>query len=223
MLVNNLADELCKSLYITKNIYIEGDKNGFNSKMAIEKFRISLKKMDFEKQKLDLEELKNKYIKSDFILEIIKYDTTVRDITIKISEIVKKPLITNNKKILKDKLNAMRKNRNKVEDYKCSENVSDDILKEYIKLKKISKMPIPEPNEILSNPEQYKPILSMVLNTKMVNQMGINHPYIRYFKLIAQKLNFKPSEIPQEILENVKQELSSNKLSNNDDDTDEED
>lgn len=236
-LIDNLADELVASgysVYIPKNVCIEGDKNGFNSKMALEKFKTSVKNMDrdINKNELDLEELKNKYVKSNYILEIIKHDQSNKDIIIKISENNKQQSNTDDtkKKILKDKLNSMKKNRTNVEYHKAkqNENIPDDILKEYLKLKKVCNMPIPEPGEILSNPEQYKPILSMVLNNKMTSQIGTMHPYIKYFKLIAQKLNIKPLDIPSEVLENIKSEISkseisNNKISNNDDDTDEED
>lgn len=236
ILIDNLAEELCYSVYIPKNVCIQGDKNGFNSKIAIEKFKSSVKNMDrdINKNELDLEELKNKYVKSNYILEIIKHDQSNKDIIIKISEnnITKSNTDDTKKQILKDKLNSMKKNRTNVEYHKAkqNENIPDDILKEYQKLKKVCNMPIPEPGEILSNPDQYKPILSMVLNNKMTSQIGSSHPYIKYFKLIALKLNMKPLDIPSEIIENIKSEIENgklettkNKISNTDDDTDEED
>ena len=216
--------EIKSIIYVKKNIYIDGDKNGFNSKMAIEKFKNCIKNMDEKDNNINLEELK-KYIKPKYNLEIIKYNTQDAEIIIKISEI---PLINNEtkRKLLKEKINAMKNHRTNIDIHKAktSDNVSDEILKEYIKLKKISKVPVPEPSEILSNPEQYKPILSMVLNNGMINQIGNNHPYIRYFKLIAEKLNIKPSNLePMNDNEDVIPKLIPNKLSNNDDDTDDED
>lgn len=227
MIINNFTEELGESIlpvFILKHVHIEGDKNGFNSKMALSKFKTSIKKMDYDNKNINLEELKNKYIKSNFILEIMKYDTNDKDIIIKILELEleKKILETNcnNKNAIKNKLNAMKKNRNK-----ANENISDDIFKEYTKLKKISNMPLPEPNEILSNPEQYKPLISMILNNKMINQMGINHPYIKYFKLIANKLNIQSTTttLNDSVCKEKISQIISNKISNNDDDTDEED
>jgi len=205
-------------VYLTKCVFIEGDKTGFNSKIAIEKFKSCVKKMDETESKLNLEELQKKYVKPEFKLEIIKYDSNNKDIIIKI-------LINNkyeeNRKVLKEKIKLLKKNRTNSDYHKAKldENVSDEILKEYNKLKKMTKMPVPEPSEILSNPEQYKPLLSMVLNNQMINQMGANHPYIKYFKLIAEKLNIQPEPIPTITTNNI----SANKLSQNDDDTDEED
>jgi hypothetical protein len=209
------------SLNLIKNVFIEGDKIGFNSKMAIEKFKTCVKKMDETKSELNLEELQKKYIKPEFKLEIIKYDPCIKDIIIKISINNK---YEENRKVLKEKIKLLKKDRTNSDYHKAkqNENVSDEILKEYNNLKKMTKMPVPDPSEILSNPEQYKPILSMVLNNKMINKMGVNHPYIKYFKLIAQKLNIQP-ELDSEPEPDIKNTVvSANELSQNED-TDEED
>jgi hypothetical protein len=197
-----------------KNVCIEGDKTCFNSKIAVEKFKTCVRNMDSTDSKLNLEELQKKYIKPEFKLEIIKYDPNDENIIFKISINDKHE---ENKKILKDKIKSLKKNRTNSDYYKAKqdENVTDEILKEYNNLKKITKMPVPEPSEILSNPEQFKPLLNMVLNNKMVNQMGTNHPYIKYFKLIADKLNIQS--------EPDSPNITANKISKNDDDTDEED
>jgi hypothetical protein len=218
--------ELIKESY-PKNVFIEGNKDGFNSKMAVEKFKISVKKMDMESSKLNLEELQKKYIKAEYKLELVKYESTESNIIIKLS-LIEKPIDKDsNRKLLKQKLKTMKKDRNKFDYYKVNDDdeVSNDIFKEYINLKKTCKMPIPEPNEILSNPDQYKPLLNMILNNQMINQMGANHPYIRYFKLIAEKLNVQNENIEDtlEHISEVKPNIVQNKPSTTDDDTDEED
>ena len=217
-IINELTDELCPPVlgaYLPKNVCIEGDKDGFNSKIAIDKFKTRVKQMDIKYDKLDLEELQKKYIKSDFKLELIKHHHNEKNIIIKISHKV------DNKKLLKEKLKLMKNNRTNTEYHKAKldENVPDDILKEYNNLRKVSKMPVPSPSEILSNPEQYKPLLNIILNNQMINQMGANHPYIRYFKLISEKLNLQINDTIPEIIPNV----TPNKISTTDDDTDEED
>ena len=220
----------CKTesnVYVKKNVYIDGDKSGFNSKMAIEKFKNCVKIMDEKDHNLNLEELKKKYIKPNHNLEIIKYNTQDAEIIMKISPVLLIDTETK-RKLLKEKINALKNHRTNIDIHKAktSDNVSDEILKEYIRLKKISKMPVPEPSEILSNPEQYRPILSMVLNNGMINQIGNNHPYIRYFKLIAEKLNIQPTNlghVNEDDNEDAIPKLIANKISNNDDDTDDED
>ena len=107
-----------------------------------------------------------------------------------------------------------------------------------MKLKQISKMPIPEPNEIFAHQEEYKPIISMVLQNSMMQQLGSNHPYVRYFKLIAEKLgvetvlpiptqNFLSEDKIKEMKDFVKNqeqvvEIKGNEMSK-DDETDSED
>ena len=127
-----------------------------------------------------------------------------------------------NKKSLKEKIRLMKKNRTNSDFHKAKldDNVSDEILKEYNNLRKVSKMPVPEPSEILSNPEQYKPLLNMVLNNQMINQIGVNHPYIKYFKLISDKLNIQSTDPKPELIDT---NTIPNKISTSDDDTDEED
>lgn len=73
-----------------------------------------------------------------------------------------------------------------------------------MKLKKISKMPIPEPNEIFARPEEYKPVISMVLQNNMMKQLPLAHPYVRYFKLIAEKIGLDmPLPIPTQDFTNM--------------------
>jgi len=235
-IINELTEELCPpqdennnlisiSKYISKNVCIEGNKEGFNSKIAIDKFKTAVKKMDQKELKVNLEELQ-KYIKPEYILELLKHNQSEKDIIFKVSE---KPKINeqkeDKKKVLQEKLKNMKKNRTNSDYHKAKndENVSDEILKEYNSLKKISKMPVPEPSEMLANPDQYKPLLSMVLNNQMINQMGANHPYIRYFKLISDKLNMMSNNNSIPDVESISSKITTNKISNNDDDTDEED
>lgn len=234
-IVNELTDELCSPQdeyiysvleYIPKNVCIEGNKDGFNSKIAIDKFKTAVKKMDRKETKINIEELQ-KYIKPEFKLELVKYNPSEKDVIFKVSEKPKevKELKEDKKKVLQEKLKNMKKNRTNSDYHKAKndDNVTDEILKEYNSLKKISKMPVPEPSEMLSNPEQYKPLLSMVLNNQMINQMGANHPYIRYFKLISDKLNMSSSNNSIPDVESLSSKITTNKISNNDDDTDEED
>ena len=186
------------------NVYIEGDKSGFNSKVAVDKFKAMVKK----DTNIDVISLKSKYIKSDYKLEIVnKTDTEIK---FKLSQEKNETPEVNNRELLKTKLNMMRKNRTNTEIHKAkaNKNVPEDILNEYMKLKKLANnMPIPEPSEILANPEQYRPVISMVLGNSMMKQYGTNHPYVRYFKLLAEKLGVDealpvPTQDYSEVLKN---------------------
>lgn len=179
------------------NVFIEGDKSGFNSKNAFDKFKQAVKSSD----NFDLVELTKKYIKSGFVVEQV--DRTNNDIKFMVGkenqeskeETVVPQLSEKDQKrqMLKAKINLMRQDRtNSVyHKAKASNNVPDEILSEYMKLKQISKTPIPEPNEILAHPEEYKPIISMILQNSMMKQLNSTHPYVRYFKLIAEKIGLE--------------------------------
>jgi hypothetical protein len=171
------------------NVIIEGDKFGFNSKNAVDKFKQAVK----SSENFDLVELTKKYVKSGFVLEQVeKTDHSYKFMIGKENSEVKPELSEKEqkRKMLKAKINMMRQDRTNSVYHRAraNENVSSEILSEYMKLKQISKMPIPEPNEILANPEEYKPVIAMVLQNSMMKQLSSSHPYVRYFRLIAEKL-----------------------------------
>lgn len=176
------------------NVFIEGDKSGFNSKNAFDKFKQAVKSSD----NFDLVELTKKYVKSGFVVEQV--DRTNNNIKFMIGKENQEETVVpqmsekdQKRQMLKAKINLMRQDRtNSVyHKAKASSNVPAEILSEYMKLKQISKMPIPEPNEILAHPEEYKPIVSMILQNSMMKQLNSTHPYVRYFKLIAEKIGLE--------------------------------
>ena len=174
------------------NVYIEGSKDGFKSKAAVDKFKTSVKNnVDF-----NINELKERFIEASFNLELL--EKTETDIKFKLSKNVDNSQ-EKQRELLRAKLNIMKKNRTNSDIHKARNNktVPDDILDEYMKLKKISTMPIPEPSDILSKPEEYKPIIQMVLGNSMMKQYPSNHPYVRYFKLLAEKIGaLEPLPVP---------------------------
>jgi len=214
-----------------KNIHIEGYKCGFNSKMAIDKFKKSIKSMD-KNNKINLDELQKKYIKLNYNIELVEYDKNSDKIIIKvvINDQVNKVVIDDNILKLKERIKELTSARNKVNycDKKSdeNENISKIIFKEYTKLKKMFKIPIPTPSEIFSNPTQYKPMITMILN----NKSSGSHPLVKYFKLIMNELsihelsNDSETVVNEPVINNkyIIPEIKSNKISNNED-TDDED
>jgi hypothetical protein len=182
----------------TRTIEIEGDRNGFNSKSAIEKFKQNVR----SSSELNMEELMKKYVKNEYVLELVdeQTETTIKFL-IKLKEQhsdVKVLESTNSKtqekntkrELLKAKIHNMRQMRTNSYYHKArtSSIVPDDILLEYKKLMQISKTPVPEPSEILANPEQYRPLITMTLNNSMMKSLPQNHPYVRYFKMVAKHI-----------------------------------
>jgi hypothetical protein len=176
------------------NVYIDGDKSGFNSKAAVDKFKTSVKKSN----DVNVVELANKYINKTYKLELVsKNDTEVR---FNLSKLQVETVSDKDKRdMLRAKLNLMKNNRTNSDVHKArtSDVVPEDILREYTKLKRVSKMPIPEPSEVLSKPDEYKPMLAMVLGNEAMRQLGQSHPYVRYFRLLAEKLGVEaPLPVP---------------------------
>lgn len=215
------------------NVIIEGDKSGFNSKNAVDKFKQAVK----SSENFDLVELTKKYVKSGFVLEQVeKTDNSYKFMIGKENSEAEKqePQLDEKeqrRKMLKAKINLMRQDRTNSVYHKAraNDNVPSEILSEYMKLKQISKMPIPEPNEIFAHPEEYKPVISMVLQNSMMKQLSSSHPYVRYFRLIAEKLGVDmPLPIPtQDFLTGNKiqekiVEITGNEMSKDADTDDEE-
>jgi hypothetical protein len=189
-----------------KHVYVEGDKTGFNSKTALQKFKETIRKdpnVDFQK-----------YIKPNYELnlvettaEYVKYTINLKNETKQFS---KKQMFQAKLKLLADKrTNINIKNLSFHKDI-----VPPEITTIYKKLVKTTHTPIPEPYEILKNPEQYKPFILQVLRTNMDNT---NQLYLNYFKLLAKQVGLMPTNIPNANLVAVNEP----KLNSNDTDTDE--
>jgi hypothetical protein len=174
------------------NVYIDGDKSGFNSKVAVDKFKQAVK----QNVEINVVELANKYINKLYKLDLVnKTDNDIR------FNVTKLEVTNNNDKrdMLRAKLNLMKNTRTNIDLHRArtSDVVPEDILREYTKLKRMSKMPVPEPSEVLSKPDEYKPMLAMVLGNEMMQKLGQTHPYVRYFKLLAEKLGVEmPLPVP---------------------------
>lgn len=169
-----------------KFVQIDGDKSYFNSKSAIDKFKNFIK----TNENYDLNELSTKYLKEGFkLVQLNKMDDGYK-FRIEQKETKKEDDNTKTRDILRARLYNMKQMRTNGFYHKAknSANVPDDILCEYKKLIKISNVPIPEPSEILANPEQYKSVVSIVLNNNMMKTLPKTHPYVKYFKLIAKEL-----------------------------------
>ena len=209
------------------NVFIDGDKSNFVSKLSINKFKQKVKQPDFQLD--DLNNISSLYLKPKYLFHFISHENNDYKF-----EIIKKPKDTPKPKkpketvemdekgklreLMRSKINLMTKNRTN-HDYhkaKLSGKVDDEILEEYAKLKKVSKIPVPDPYEVINDPEQYKPIISMVLNNDIMNTLGKSHSYIKYFTLLANKigatamLNPATAPIPTQDFTNNATQLPSN-------------
>jgi hypothetical protein len=237
------------------NVFIDGDKTCFISKSSIQKFKQIVRTSEFNINNVD--ELSNKFMKPGFKLicyehtHNLEYKFKIDDIKIddmKITDTKINNGVINSDKTQKDKLrdkikelSKIRKNSNYYKPKSSNntdntDNITPDvaeIYKEYNKLVKLSKVsiPIPEPKEILENPDQYKSILSMVLSNGSMNKLGKNNPYFRYFTLLANKIGAQKIKINEEDREIIHKDVVEmldlkqvvgNTISDNDVDTEDE-
>lgn len=168
-------------------IVIDGTKEAFLSKNAVDKFKTYVK-TNFNN--LNMEELHNKYIKKEYRLDLTT--NTDEQAVFKVIDLVENQK-EENKKMLRAKLKLLTGRAN-VYNNRANSDIPDEILREYTKLKSMSKVPIPEPSEIFAKPDEFKPMIKLVLKNSMINKLGSKHPYVRYFTLLAQHLNISSDD-----------------------------
>jgi hypothetical protein len=186
------------------NIYIDGDKNAFNSKTSINKFKMFIK----NNKTFDIQELQHKYIHYNYKLELvektneyIKFKVSVNDRNKNTDTLVK----------LKDKLKLMKDIRIKNDD------INIDIL--YNKLKKLNaNVPLPSPSDALKDPDKYKPIIASITAT-LSKKCNANNNYIKYFKLLSEHIGCTNEDIIN--TDEINQSLNNLHNTINDDDNNE--
>jgi len=183
-----------------KSIIIEGNKTLFSTKAAVDRLKRDLR--EDNKKKLDV----NDYFKEGVSYNIISDSDT--EMKIQLVNIEKKPIIDNEpiidsyskKKMLKEKLKMMR--QNKLSFSQITQNlknkVPSDVLDAYIQLKKVHlKLPIsiPQPDVILSKPDEFKPVIySMIQSFGMFK--GKNNIIVNYYRLLAKHLGLPTAFVP---------------------------
>lgn len=174
------------------NIFIEGDNDGFNSQNAKFKFKQTVKQQLQNNNAFfssDYSKYFNKYVKDDYELKFKSFKDG--NVTVSLN---KKVVPKNNftrRELLKSKIKMMSDKRTNANYYKAknSDVVPSDVLDMYNKASKLSNVPIPEPDEILKHPEQYKFLVESMLSNPDFSKN--NTPYFKYFKLLGDKLGVK--------------------------------
>lgn len=187
-----------------KNVFIEGDKTGFYSKTSITKFKDMIK----NNNNCDIAELKRLYIKNEYNLELISKEFDYIKFNLSLSS-----QINNNelKLNLKQKIKEIKSNRTKISNNDTSENLN----KLYADVKKInSNIPIPEPETVLQNPVQFKPIITL-LEKSLRNKMGNSNPCIKYLNALLNKINNDSTNESSNVLPNTNLNLSNNDNNDN--------
>ena len=175
-----------------KSIIIEGDKNLFSTKAAVDRLKRDLR--EDNKKKLGV----NDYFKQGFSYNIISNSDT--EMKIQLVNIEKSIIIDNEskKKMLREKLKTMK--QNKLSFSQITQNlknkVPSDVLEAYIQLKKVHlKIPIHQPDDVLSKPDEFKTVIySMIQSFGMFK--GKNNLIVNYYRLLAKHLGLPTSFVP---------------------------
>ena len=195
-----------------KSIIIEGDKTLFSSKAAIDRLKRDLR--EDNKEKLAI----NNYLNEGWTYKIISNTDT--QIKIEIVKEEKEETKEEKRKILKEKLKMAR--INKLSPVQIKQNLKNkvpaDLLEAYLKLKKVQlKVPVPSPDMVLSNPDEFTKIIqTMIQSFGMFN--GTNNPIVNYYRLLAKHLDLpttftppKPNVQTNDFIEMLRKQRENNK------------
>ena len=195
-----------------KSIIIEGDKTLFSSKAAIDRLKRDLR--EDNKEKLAI----NNYLNEGWTYKIISNTDT--QIKIEIVKEEKEETKEEKRKILKEKLKMAR--INKLSPVQIKQNLKNkvpaDLLEAYLKLKKVQlKVPVPSPDMVLSNPDEFTKIIqTMIQSFGMFN--GTNNPIVNYYRLLAKHLDLpttftppKPNVQTNDFIEMLRKQRDNNK------------
>lgn len=171
------------------NVFIDGDKSGFKSKSAIDKFKTNAKN---GKELSHFLQDGYEFVEKERTSDTLKY--TIQKVLEKPSEKPsdKPEKVFNKKELFNAKLKLLADKRTNINVRNLSLNkdvVPTEVRDAYVKLVKHSTTTIPEPIEILKNPEQYKPIILHVLK----NNTNQHKYYLDYFRLLAKHLGITPN------------------------------
>ena len=195
-----------------KSIIIEGDKTLFSSKAAIDRLKRDLR--EDNKEKLAI----NNYLNEGWTYKIISNTDT--QIKIEIVKEEKEETKEEKRKILKEKLKMARINKLSPGQIKqnLKNKVPPDLLESYLKLKKVQlKVPVPSPDMVLSNPDEFTKIIqTMIQSFGMFN--GTNNPIVNYYRLLAKHLDLpttftppKPNVQTNDFIEMLRKQRENNK------------
>lgn len=162
------------------NIFIEGDRNLFVSKSAVDNFKKTVKST-YNTETFDLNSF-TKYLKDGYKFKMDVYNSDL-----------KFTIIENNLKALKlqelrEKIKMKTRARTNYHVKQAKGLVPQEIVDLYTKLVKNFNVPIPSPYEIFEKPEEHKGVIKMVLGNQMMKSLPKSHPYVKYFTLIAQAI-----------------------------------
>jgi len=186
-------------------VNIEGDRTNFKSKNAIKRFKNDLKKSKNKDFKLEFES----YFKEGFgyTSELNDYSISVKIVKTKLDEELSQREL--NRKRLREKIRNMRgvRSSNVYQQAKeMKKNIPKNILKSYMDLNRTFDVPVPKPDEVLSDPAKYKELIKAYASRlRLTEDPNMNNKLNKYFKSLAKSLNIdvKDGEFSAEQIQNI--------------------
>lgn len=173
------------------SVFIDGNKDLFVSKSAIQRFKNDLKKCDVKN--ISVED--GKYLKQGYIFEI-KYKENVFNVSMITQE---EHIYNERRKILKNKLRQSQYNRSvnvKKERDSLKRSIPDKLFKSYTNLLKQGNFgAIPSPKDVINNPEKFQKQISLIMgeNGPVSNDNKANNAIKKYFNSLGNFMGVESS------------------------------
>jgi hypothetical protein len=183
----------------TTSIHIEGDRSKFISKNSVERFKNTLRELN-KSNATDLSSL-DKYFKPGCGYRIKTLNEKENSLTIEVVDITSANSVSSgntSKNTLKNRLHNMKLQRISHAATRCNmtKTVPEDILKAYLDLKKVARIPIIDPQVAIAHQDEYR-----IRLRDLVKSFGeIANPYTNYHKLLFTHIdNLYNTRILQEM------------------------
>ena len=203
------------------NVFIKFDRELFVSKNAFKRLKDDVRK--------GAEIKSNNYIKDGFELIVEKNDSDINVTAVSIQEKSKEDKRNELRKRLK-MMSDRRSNANKDKINEIKRTVPKNLFKKYTNVINRYGFNIPSPDKIMNNPEKFKQQISMMASdfSKVSNDGQANASLKSYFKSLADLFDIEPMQMnlkKPDVVPNINKLMdeNNNKLSNLDEDTEDED
>ena len=176
-----------------KSVFINGDKELFLSKGAIQRFKTDLRKCDVKN--INIED--GKYLNSGYI-----FDIHYKDNNFNVNIITQDEYLRNErKKMLKNRLRQAQYSRSvniKKERDSLRRSVPDKLFKSYMNLMKQGNFNnIPSPKDVIDNPEKFEKQISLIMgeNGMVSNDGKANNAIKKYFNSLGNFMGVEPTRM----------------------------
>lgn len=176
-----------------KSVVIQEGREAFLNKSSIERFKNDIRENNQDKLN------KGNYFHFGWNYEIVSDSDKEVIIRVKKVEIKSDKKDSENRQILRMKLKQMQENRKNPHQIKTAmkDKVPEDLLGAYMEIKrnKNIKMPVPNPMEVLSKQEEFRPLIHTTVQSFGLFR-GTNNPMVNYFRLLAKHLGLPTHYVP---------------------------